>query len=157
MLKAFRFVSLVLTALSLGGAFAHVLELPNKRVLDYEDYLFVQQRLYEGWGRVIGSVELGALLSTIAVFVLVRGSRASSIWTFSGVALISTALIVWQVWVGPVNVQVSDWNSASTPENWMQLRDSWEYGHAARAVLFAGAFISLLVPALSDASPGRKS
>ena len=158
-LKIVRFVSLLLAALALGGAFGHLLEMPNKLALDKEEYLFVQQRLYEGFGRVLGNVELGALISTIFVLVLVRKRRGAFLWTLLGAVLIAAALVVWQVWVGPVNAEVDAWTTmASMPADWDELRNSWEYGHAARAVLFAGAFVCLLVAMLDDmpSEPGSK-
>ena len=159
MLKTVRFVSLLLAALALGGAFGHLLEMPNKLALDKEEYLFVQQRLYEGFGQVLGNVELGALISTIFVLVLVRKRRGAFLWTLLGAVLIAVALVVWQIWVGPVNAEVDAWTTmASMPADWGELRSSWEYGHAARAVLFAGAFVSLLVAVLDDmpSEPGSK-
>ena len=164
MLKIIRFVSLLFTGLALGGAFGHLLEMSNKLALDKEEYLFVQQRLYEGFGRVLGNVELGALVSTILVLVLVRKRRGAFLWTLLGAVLIVAALAVWQIWVGPVNTEVDAWTTvASMPANWGELRSSWEYGHAARAVLFAGAFVCLLVAVLDDtpseagSKPARKA
>jgi hypothetical protein len=47
-IKSLRFVSLLFTALALGAAMAHLLELPKKIKLSAEDYLIVQQ-IYRGW------------------------------------------------------------------------------------------------------------
>jgi hypothetical protein len=155
MLKVLRFVGLLSTALALGVAFTHLLEMPNKLALDRKEYLLVQQRLYEGFGRVAGPLEVISLASAIGVALLVaswKGSRADLLANLLGAVLISAALVVWQVWVGPVNRQVDSWTTvASMPADWTQLRASWEYGHAARAVLFALALVSMLIAALADA------
>jgi hypothetical protein len=42
------FIALMATALALGAALAHALELPNKIVLSRDDY-FVVQKAYRGW------------------------------------------------------------------------------------------------------------
>jgi hypothetical protein len=47
-LRIASFLSLVLVALALAPAMAHLLELPNKITLSREDYLTVQQ-IYRGW------------------------------------------------------------------------------------------------------------
>lgn len=151
-LKMLRFASLFLTALAMGGAFGHLLELPNKLALDHTDYLFIQQHLYQGWGRVLGPVEYGSLASSLAVLFLVRKRRPEFYSTLAGAILLGVALLVWQVWVGPVNQQVDTRTAASMPADWATMRDHWEYGHAARAGLFAGAFAFLLVAALTGQS-----
>jgi len=156
MLKMLRFVGLLSTALALGVAFTHLLEMPNKLALDQEEYLLVQQRIYEGFGRVAGPLEVISLASAIGIALLVASrkgrSRADLLANLLSAALILAALVVWQVWVGPVNRQVDSWTTvASMPADWTQLRASWEYGHAARAVLFALAFVSMLIAALADA------
>ena len=58
-----------------------------------------------------------------------------------------------------MNSEVDAWTTmASMPADWDELRSSWEYGHAARAVLFVGAFVCLLVAMLDDmpSEPGSK-
>jgi hypothetical protein len=45
------FVALLATALALGGALAHALELPNKIGMVREHY-FIVQRAYDGWNRL---------------------------------------------------------------------------------------------------------
>lgn len=155
MLRTLRFVGLFSTALAAGVAFAHLLEMPNKLALGSEGYLFVQQRLYEGFGRVIGPVEALAFAGALGVALLLafgKGRRADLLANALGAALILAALVVWQVWVGPVNRQVDTWTTAaSMPADWTRLRASWEYGHAARAVLFALALASMLAGALLGA------
>lgn len=68
-----RFAALLFTALALGPALAHLLELPNKIGLSREDYLTVQ-RIYSGWA-LLGVVVFGALLSTLALAIAVRDRR----------------------------------------------------------------------------------
>jgi len=45
-MKTLRFVTIMLTALSMGAAFAHLLEMPAKRNYDGRLWLRVQQTLY---------------------------------------------------------------------------------------------------------------
>lgn len=84
-LKTAQFAALLLTGLSAGIAFAHLLELPNKMILSAQDYLLVQQHIYNGWGRVVGPIETYALLSAIVVGVLTRKWRVSFLLTLFAV------------------------------------------------------------------------
>jgi hypothetical protein len=62
------FVALLSTALALGAALAHVLELPNKMALTRDEY-FVVQSIYAGWNRLayLLLVELISMLAVITV------------------------------------------------------------------------------------------
>lgn len=152
-LKAARLVSLALTALAFGVAFTHALEMPGKRTLGGPDYLTAQSTLYTGFGNVVGPAEIGALLATLLVLPLVRRRRAVFRATLAGAIGITAALVVWQIFVGPVNEQIDTWTAASLPADWMRLRDRWEYGHAARATLFAAALLALIAAVLADTPP----
>ena len=65
-----RFFSLVFVGINLAPGLAHVLQMPHKMDLSGDNYLRVQQ-LYAGWS-LLGVVVLGALISTLALTVLVR-------------------------------------------------------------------------------------
>lgn len=69
---AVRFGSLYLVALTLGLAFAHVLELPGKLRLGGADWLTVQHNLYVGFGTAGAVVEVAAVLATWLAAYLVR-------------------------------------------------------------------------------------
>jgi hypothetical protein len=56
----FFFLGLLLTALGLGPAFSHVLEMPGKRRLSPTVWLAVQQTLFTSFGRTLGIVESAA-------------------------------------------------------------------------------------------------
>lgn len=149
LLKIIVLIAIVLTGLSAGVAFAHLLELPNKMQLSATDYLLVQQRLYEGFGQVLGPIELGALLSAIAFTILSRKHRLSFRLGAAGAACIAAALVVWQLHNGPANEAVDAWRVDSLPANWRIYRDRWEYAHAARAGLYILGLGVLILAVLS--------
>ena len=135
-LRTLQFIALVSTGLSAGVAFTHLLELPNKRLLTAQDYLFVQQHLYEGFGRVIGPVETVALVSAALAAALLRKRRVPLILTLLAVAGLIAAQIIWQLHNGPVNEAVATWTAATLPPDWTRYRDRWEVAHAVRAGLY---------------------
>ncbi len=143
-LKMLRFLSLFFTALALGPALAHLLELLNKINLSHDDYLTVQQ-IYRGWA-LLGIVVAGELFSTLALTVLVRKQR--KVFTLTLIALLSIvgAQVVFWVFTYPANQITNNWTML--PVNWETLRAQWEYSHAAGAGLNLIAMITLILSIL---------
>jgi len=145
-----RFLSLLFTALIAGVAFCHVLERPNKLTLPASTWLQVQQHLYNEFGPVAGSIEVAAVVSTLALLFLVRKRRIAFMWTLIASVCLVAALTLWFMVVNPVNLLVNNWTIASLPDNWQQARNRWEYGHTIHAVLFAIALVASILAVLSD-------
>ena len=140
MLPAMRFTAPLLVALALAPGLAHLMELPNKIGLARDDYLTVQQ-IYRGWA-LLGFVVVGALLSTIALAILVRGHASEFAMTVVAlICIVGTQLVFW-FFTFPVNQQTVNWTVA--PDNWMALRKQWEYSHAASCGLNFIALVSLI-------------
>jgi hypothetical protein len=149
MITAARFLSLVLVALALGPALAHLLELPNKIGLSRDEYLVVQQ-IYRGWA-LLGFVVIPALLSTLALAVLVRrrpGEFGPALTAF--LALLGSQVVFW-TFTFPANQQTANWTIL--PDNWAALRRQWEYSHAAAAILDLVALLGVIVSVLSGRKP----
>ena len=70
-LKVVQFLALMLTALALVPAGAHLFALPNKINFAAEQY-FIVQNIYRGWS-LFGIVLAGALVANLALAVLLRG------------------------------------------------------------------------------------
>src|SRR5215472_7239514 len=69
-LNTVHVASVVLTALCLGPALAHLLELPNKLGLGRDDYFTVQQ-IYRGWA-LLGVLIAAAFVSTLVLAWMAR-------------------------------------------------------------------------------------
>lgn len=139
-LNAVRFLALFFTALALGPALAHLLELPNKIGLSGEHYLAVQQ-IYRGWS-LLGVVVAGALLSTATLAVFVRGRRETFVLTLVALLAIAGTQVIFWTFTFPVN-------QATRPApNWAELRRQWEYSHAAGAALNLAALTALILSVL---------
>jgi hypothetical protein len=149
MITAARFLSLLFVALALGPALAHLLELPNKIGLSRDEYLVVQQ-IYRGWA-LLGFVVIPALLSTLALAVLVRrrpGEFGPALTAF--LALLGSQVVFW-TFTFPANQQTANWTIL--PDNWAALRRQWEYSHAAAAILDLVALLGVIVSVLSGRKP----
>jgi hypothetical protein len=151
MVTTFRFLALVLTALILGGAFCHVLELPVKMTLDPADYIVVQQ-IYGGFGPVGAVLEPGAIAASIVLAFLRRRRRGFGAAVI-GVLFLLAALASWAVVVNPVNAHWAAAGPHSVPPDFESLRARWEYGHALHAALLFAAFVSVVVSVLAATRP----
>jgi hypothetical protein len=135
--KAAYLASLLFLALTLGASLAHLYALPNKLALSGEQYL-AAQRAYDGWA-MLGVVVIGALLSTLALAVLLHGGAAEfrlAALAFACVA--ASQAIFWSV-TFPVNQRTANWTEL--PAGWEAMRRAWEYSHAAGAALNLAAFL----------------
>jgi len=136
------FAALVLVGLSLIPAGAHVFEMPAKLALGREAYFTVQQ-IYRGWA-LFGVPIIAALLVCLALAVILCGSRR--LLALIATAGIAGSLLVFFVFVFPGNQATTNWSVQ--PENWEQLRQSWEYGHAASAACLSVSFLALAILAV---------
>jgi hypothetical protein len=143
--KLCYFLAFLFCALSLGPALAHLLELPNKIVLDEAQYFTVQQ-IYSGWS-LLGIVIFGALLSTLALAVVLRHDRRPMGWALLAFLCVAGAQVVFWSFTFPANQATVNWTQV--PEGWQALRTRWEYSHAAGAGLNLVAMISLVLSVLS--------
>jgi hypothetical protein len=70
-----RFLAIMLTALSLSAAFAHLLEMPAKLKYDGALWLTLLQTLYPTFGRVSGVCEIGAVVAAWCLLLLSASAR----------------------------------------------------------------------------------
>ena len=149
-LKIVRLISLLCAALTSGIAFCHALELPNKMMLPADTWFNVQQMLYRGFGVKAGSIEVGAVVSSLMLLLLVGKRQAAFIWTLIASVCFVAGLVLWFSVVNPANLLVDSWTTATLPSNWMQIRDQWEYGHVARATFFILGLVASILAVLAD-------
>ena len=138
------FVALFATALALGGALAHALELPNKIGMSREHY-FIVQRAYDGWNQLayLLAVELAGMLAVIWLY----RAEPRVLWpAIAALTSLVAAQAVFWIWTFPANQATSNWTSQ--PENWETLRRNWEYSHLAGAVFQVLAMVALVIAVL---------
>jgi hypothetical protein len=162
LVKFWRLGTIMFTALSMGVALCHLLEMPAKITFDGAVWLTLLQTLYPpAFGTVGAFFEVGAVVTAVVPAFLVRRHRPAFVWTLLGaVCLVATHAAFW-VWVAPVNATMAPLTPETLPANWMRLRDQWEYTHAARAILqiiALGALVfSILVEIPTDASRDKQA
>jgi uncharacterized membrane protein len=141
-LRVVQFFAVVLTALALVPAGAHLFELPNKISLSQEEY-FVVQSIYRGWA-LFGAVLIGALIVNLTLALMVRDQRTPFWLALAAFILVAGTLAVFFTWTYPANQATSNWTVAT--DTWRELRAHWESAHATNAVL---TFIALCCLTLS--------
>jgi hypothetical protein len=151
-LRIWRLVTLLLTALVMGTSFCHVLEMPVKMQADGQLWTTLQHTLYRYFAILGGTVEVGAILAAALLSYRVRGrSRAFRLSVVGAVGL-AASFAVWLGFVNPVNRQTAAWTVDSIPGNWAAWRAQWEYGHAVRFALHVIAFSALTLSVLVETS-----
>ena len=153
LIKLLYFVALFFTALALGPAMAHLLELPNKVNLTREDYLTVQQ-IYRGWAW-LGVVVAGALVSTLILAIMVRRKRKAFVFALISFLCIAGTQVVFWTYTYPTNQATNNWTML--PENWTELRRQWEYSHATSAGLNLMAVVAVVLSVLARGEPNQSS
>src|SRR4051812_35679529 len=142
--KILLFASIMLVAIVMAAAWAHLLEMSAKMTLSREQYFTVQQ-IYFGWAW-IGVVIFVALASTSALTVLARPDQAIVWAAAASTACIVLALVVFFSYTYPANQATANWTVI--PDNWATLRRHWEYAHAAEALLYFAALLFLAAAAV---------
>ena len=135
LIKACRFTAILLVALIVGLAFAHVLERPAKMLYDAALYFSVQKTLYVAWGppNIGGFLEPAAILATLFLSFVVRKMKLAFWLTLgAGFSLLLAFPVVFFVLVAPANEVFLAATPTLIPPDWMEFRSSWEAGHAIR-------------------------
>ena len=148
-LKSLQFLALMLTALALVPAGAHLFALPNKIDLAQDQYFIVQQ-IYRGWA-LFGAVLIPNLLLVLALTILLRHERAAFRLALTALACLALSLLVFFIWTYPQNVATHNWTVA--PAGWTDMRMRWEYAHAVDAVLTFIGFCALVLSTLQAPRP----
>ena len=150
MTRIWRFIALTLTALTLGLAFAHALELRPKLNYDASLYLMLHRTLYWGFGTIGGVIDVGAVVTAIVLATVSRKRRPSFGWAALGAIVIVAAHVVWWIWINPANTAMRELPLDSPPADWQTLRDQWEYTHLARFFMQLAGFMLQLTSVLVD-------
>lgn len=150
-LMLLRCATILLVALVMGLAFAHVLERPAKELYDASLYLTLQKSLYVWWGppHIGGVLEPLTIVATALLAFFQRGIKRE-IWLSAGalIALLLAFPVVFFWLVAPANVGFATTTLPVIPANWTDLRSNWELGHTIRFALQLVA-LALLVASLA--------
>jgi hypothetical protein len=143
-------VAVLLTALTMGLEFAHVLEWPQKQHYPGALYVYLQESLYVWFGNLGGVVYVLAVVTTVTLALLVRRERGRRWQVGTAAALLVIALASFLAVVYPVNLRLPVGSAGTVPADWTALRDRWELGHAIGFGLFTTSFVLLVLTAVRE-------
>lgn len=141
--------AILLFAIALIPGGAHLLEFTNKMKLDRDAYMTVQQ-IYQGWD-LMGIALIAALIVSIVLAFLSRQQRTPFWLALAASGLLMASLAVFFIWTFPANTATANWTVA--PQNWMALRQQWEYSHAMGAALVLAALVCVSSSCLAWKEP----
>jgi Na+/proline symporter len=152
-LRLLRFVAVVLTALALVPAGAHLFELRTKIGLGRDAY-FAVQGIYSGWA-LFGVVLFGALAANLGLAAVSwrrRNRRVPARWALAAGLLVALNLLVFFTWTYPANLATENWTRM--PADWEALRRQWEFSHAVNAGVTFLALCSVVLSVVLDGERG---
>jgi hypothetical protein len=140
---------LLVTALALGAALAHLLELPNKINLPEREYFIVQQA-YRGWNQLAYLLVI-ELISMLAIAGL-SWHEPRVLWPIlAAILCLLCAQAVFWTFTYPANAATDNWTAI--PADWDSLHTRWEYSHALGAAFQLMAMSALIVAVLARTHP----
>jgi hypothetical protein len=164
--------TVLLVALVMAPALAHVLEFPGKMRLGREAYFATQSIYYPGF-TIAGIAEPLAIVAALVFLLMLPGGSTPFWWGLVALlALAAMHLVFWTVtqpvnrfWVARLRLtgaaqqffmpnQSPATRDAGELDQWEHLRDRWEHSHIARAVLSAIALISMTVAVVLQRGAG---
>jgi hypothetical protein len=143
-MKPLQFIALILTAVALMPAGAHLFALPNKLHMAQADY-FIAQSVYYGWA-LFGFVLIANLAALAALAYASRAQRPACVLVLVSLACQIAVLALFFAYVLPANQATANWTQV--PANWEAWRRQWEYGHAINALISLAGFCALAVSVL---------
>jgi Domain of unknown function (DUF1772) len=64
-------------------------------------------------------------------------------------ACVLIMVMIWAVWINPINKTVNSWTPESLPSNWADFRDRWYFLHTIRLLLSGVAFSAVIWASLA--------
>jgi hypothetical protein len=144
MVVLFKFASIFLLGLVSGVSFSHLLQRGPKKTLPAAHFLAVQQGLLRNYGPVIGGLEVVSVLSTLAMAIVTWEQSVVRLLALLASACVLVMVMIWAVWINPINKTVNSWTPESIPPNWADLRDRWHFLHTIRLLLSVIAFSAVI-------------
>jgi hypothetical protein len=146
-----RTMAVVLSGLTMGLTFAHVLELPQRLQYDAELWTALTRpnALYRYFGIVGGPIEVAAVVGVVVVAATLRRRPAGRL-ALVAAGLHIAALAAWVGIVAPANAEIGTWRVDRIPQDWATWRTRWEAGHAIGFALVMPGFCLLVLSLLRE-------
>jgi hypothetical protein len=148
MVALVEFTSIFLLGLVSGVSFSHLLQRGPKKTLPAPHFLAVQQVLIRNYGPVIGGLEVASIFSTLTMAIVAREEPTVRLLAALASACVLIMVMIWAVWINPINKTVNSWTPESLPPTWAEFRNRWHFLHTIRLLLSAVAFSAVIAASL---------
>jgi len=140
----FLALSIVLSGLTSGLSFAHVLEIPGKHQLDFVEFIHVHHGFYGGYAVFGGVAWIFCLMTGLVYGFIFRNKipRVSLLCFIAGL-IFFTCLSMYFFFLLPYNSQIADWDRVEI-QGWQRVRNNWELCHSIIFVFSTIAFLLFL-------------
>ncbi len=154
----FWIVTVLIVVLATVPSVAHALELPGKMRLSKDDYATMQRVYYPGF-TLAGLAEPAGILATL-IFLFRTPIGYTAVWfTVALAGLVAMQVIYWlvthvvnKVWIAGqrlgsagANFFAAGLQRSTANQDWVALRNRWEYSHVARAACSVVSLVALLI------------
>ena len=150
-LKAARFVNLLLAALLAGNEFGTWVAVhPALGTMPTPAHVRAEQELVRRYGKIMPFWMISVIASCLPAAALARNRRSSRL-TLAGMACFVAMLISTLLGNVPINNQVLELAPDETPpESWRELRERWNRLHTLRTLLNVAGLSLLYLGALRE-------
>ena len=94
-------------------------------------------------------LQVFTIIGLIVLAVLLRRYVVSGLpFTILAAVLFAIGLLVWWIFVYPVNVELAKWVNGPVPGDWADWRQLWEWGQAANGLAQFAGFAALIASVL---------
>ncbi|MBE9051046.1 DUF1772 domain-containing protein [Nostocales cyanobacterium LEGE 11386] len=153
-LSFFQMLAVVLMGVQLGVSYAHFMQIPGKLSLPIDCYILVQNQVIS-YKVKLAFIEIPSFVSAILATVLIRRQQKSFWLTLVGLVCMILMLVVWAVFIQPINQQIDNWTPLTAPSNWSTLRYQWHFYHLLRLAIASLGMVALTSSLLVDKAKSR--
>jgi hypothetical protein len=94
-------------------------------------------------------LQVFTIIALIVLAVLLRRHNVSGApFTIAAAVMFAIGLLVWWIFVYPVNVELAKWVNGPVPGDWANWRALWEWGQAANGLAQLAGFAALIASVL---------
>jgi hypothetical protein len=92
----------------------------------------------------MGGLELAAFFSSVSFAIVATERPVARLLAALASACVLAMVLIWAVWIYPINKAVNSWTFESLPSNWADFRDRWHSFHTVRFVLSVVGFVAVI-------------
>jgi hypothetical protein len=93
-------------------------------------------------------IEIPSIISATAATIMIRNHRRAFWLALIGAICMVSTLVIWAVWIQPINQQIDGWAATTAPINWADIRYQWHLYHLLRLVVASIGMIALTLSLL---------